>query len=95
MSPHIALLELDLYIPYAQSLKDKRMAIRSLKDRLRKRFNVSISEVDHQELWQRAGVGIVSIGPDPSYLETQMNLALEEVERLLPDCEVVGRIELM
>jgi hypothetical protein len=92
MSAHIALLEIDLHIPYAQSLKDKRMAIRSLKDRLRKRFNVAVAEVDHQDRWQRAEVGIVSIGPDPTYLENQLALVLEETERLLPDCSVVGRI---
>jgi uncharacterized protein YlxP (DUF503 family) len=89
---HVALLELDLHIPYAQSLKDKRMAVRSLKDRLRKRFNVSVAEVNHQDLWQRAGVGVVSVGPDATYLENQLALALEEVERSLPDCEVTGRI---
>ena len=44
----IALLTLDIHIPHAQSLKDKRMVVRSLKDRLRTKFNVSVSEVDHQ-----------------------------------------------
>ena len=89
---HVALLELDLHIPHAHSLKDKRMAVRSLKDRLRKRFNVSVSEVDHQDLWQRAAIGVVSIGPDPGYLERQLALALEEAERTLPDCEINSRI---
>ena len=92
---HIGLLQLDVHIPYAHSLKDKRMALRSLKDRLRKRSNVSISELDHQDLWQRAAVGIVSIGPDAVYLETQLNLALDEVERILPDCTVNGSIEFL
>lgn len=92
---HVALLELDLRIPYAQSLKDKRMALRSVKDRLRKRFNVSVSELRHQNLWQRAEVGVVSVGPDPVYLERQLAMALEDVERTLPDCEVRGRIEFL
>ena len=92
---HIGLLQLDLHLPYAHSLKDKRMALRSLKDRLRKRFNVSISELDHQDLWQRAAVGIVSIGPDAGYLEQQLNLALDEVERILPDCTVNGNINFL
>ena len=89
---HVGLLELDLHIPYAQSLKDKRMAVRSVKDRLRKRFNVSVAEVNHQELWQRAGLGVVSVGPDATYLEQQLTLALQDVERALPDCEINGRI---
>jgi uncharacterized protein YlxP (DUF503 family) len=92
---HIGLLQLDLHIPYAHSLKEKRMAVRSVKDRLRKRFNVSISELDHQELWQRAEIGVVSIGPDPQYLEQQLNLALREIERVLPDCAVTGKIEFL
>lgn len=92
---NIGLLELKLHIPYAQSLKDKRMTIRSLKDRLRKRFNVSVSEVNHQELWQRAEIGIVSIGSDPTYLEQQLALALQDVERNFPDCEINGKIGLL
>ncbi len=92
---HIGLLQLDIHLPYAHSLKDKRMALRSLKDRLRKRFNVAVSELAHQDLWQRAGVGVVSIGPDAGYLETQLNLALEEVERTLPDCTVSGIVEFL
>ncbi len=50
----IALLTLDIHIPHAQSLKDKRMIVRRLKDRLRSKFNVAVSEVEHQELWQRS-----------------------------------------
>jgi uncharacterized protein YlxP (DUF503 family) len=92
---HIGLLQLDLHLPYAHSLKDKRMAIRKLKDRLRNRFNVSVSELNHQELWQRSQVGVVSIGPDPSYLERQLSLALEEAERVLPDCTIQGDIEFL
>jgi uncharacterized protein YlxP (DUF503 family) len=92
---HVGLLELDLHIPYAHSLKDKRMAVRRLKDRLRKRFNVSVAELAHQELWQRAGIGVVSIGPDPSYLEQQLALALQDVERALPDCEINGKISFL
>jgi len=92
---HIGLLQLDLHIPYAHSLKEKRMVVRSVKDRLRKRFNVSISELGHQELWQRAEIGVVSIGPDQSYLERQLDLALQEVERILPDCTITGNIEFL
>ena len=92
---HIGVLKLDLHIPYAHSLKDKRMAVRRLKDRLRNRFNVSVSELNHQELWQRSHVGVVSVGPDPGYLEQQLQLALQEAERVLPDCTVQGDIELL
>jgi len=91
----VALLEIDLHIPHAHSLKEKRMALRSVKERLRKRFNVSVSELDHQELWQRSQLGIASIGPDARYLEEQLHLALQEVERTLPDCTVSGRVQFL
>lgn len=92
---HIGLLQLDLHIPHAHSLKDKRMALRKLKDRLRGRFNVAVSEVGHQELWQRAEVGIVSVGADHRHLEQRLTLALQEVERSLPDCTINSNIEFL
>jgi len=56
--------------------------IRSLKDRLRK-FNVSIAECDHQELWQRSTMGIVSISSDHGVLEKTLNAVAEESEKIL------------
>jgi len=47
----IGLLTLEIHIPDARSLKDKRQVIRSLKDRLRANFNVAVAELDHQDLW--------------------------------------------
>ena len=57
----IGLLTLEIHISDARSLKDKRQVLRSLKDRLRARFNVAVAELEHQELWQRSRVGVVSI----------------------------------
>jgi uncharacterized protein len=65
----IALLTLDIHIPHAQSLKDKRMILRSLRDRLRAKFNVSVAEVDHQDLWQRAQMSVVMVGSDEGFLQ--------------------------
>lgn len=79
----IGLITLDIYIPDAQSLKDKRQVLRSLKDRLRGHFNVAVAELDHQDLWQRAVVGIVGISADGHHLEQSLAAALEESERLL------------
>ena len=56
----IALLSVELYLPSSQSLKDKRMVLRRLKDRVGA-LNVAIAEVAHQDLWQRAGLGIVTV----------------------------------
>ena len=73
----IGLLTLELHLPYAHSLKEKRLVLRKIKDRLRTRFNVSVAELDHQDLWQRSVVGVVSISSDRRNLES----VLEEVER--------------
>ncbi len=53
----VGLLTLELHIPDAQSLKDKRQVLRSLKDKLRRQFNVAVAELDHHDVWQRSVVG--------------------------------------
>jgi uncharacterized protein YlxP (DUF503 family) len=53
----VGLLTLELYLPEARSLKEKRMVIKSLKDRIKNKFNVSIAEVDANDLWQRSILG--------------------------------------
>ena len=68
----IAFLTLELHIEAAQSLKDRRQVVRSLKDRLRTGFNVSVAELDGAELWNRATVGVVSISPSRDYLDGLM-----------------------
>jgi uncharacterized protein YlxP (DUF503 family) len=89
------LLTLDIHIPHAQSLKDKRMVVRSVKDRLRSKFNVSVAEVDHQDLWQRAQISVVTVGSDEGYLNQMLRHALEEAERTAPECSIQGNIEIV
>ncbi|MGB7862365.1 MAG: DUF503 domain-containing protein, partial [Candidatus Sulfotelmatobacter sp.] len=57
--PLIAFLTLELHIEAAQSLKDKRQVVRSLKDRLRASFNISVAELDPSPIWNRATIGVV------------------------------------
>jgi hypothetical protein len=68
----IALLMIDLRIEAAQSLKDKRQVTRSLKDRLRASFNISIAELDPSPLWNQATIGVVSISHSHDYLDGLM-----------------------
>jgi uncharacterized protein YlxP (DUF503 family) len=68
----IAYLTLELRIEGAHSLKDKRQVLRSVKDRLRNSFNISIAEIEATDLWQRATLGIVSISDSRDYLEGLM-----------------------
>lgn len=79
----IGLLTLEIHIPDARSLKDKRQVLRSLKDRLRAHFNVAIAELEHHELWQRARVGVVSISGDARHLEESLDAIAAESERML------------
>ena len=68
----IAFLTLELRIEAAQSLKDKRQVVRSLKDRLRASFNVSVAELDATNLWNQATIGVVSISGSRDYLDGLM-----------------------
>ncbi len=68
----IAHLTLELRIEGAQSLKDRRQVLRSLKDRLRSGFNVSVAEVDPTDLWQSATLGVVAISSSRDYLDGLM-----------------------
>jgi uncharacterized protein YlxP (DUF503 family) len=79
---NIGLLTLEIFISDSQSLKDKRMVVRSLKDRLRK-FNVSVAECEHQNLWQRSTLGVVSVASDPRILEQTLNSVLRASEEIL------------
>jgi uncharacterized protein YlxP (DUF503 family) len=87
----VALLSVDVHLPYAQSLKDKRMVLRRIKDRLQK-FNVAVAEVEHQDLWQRARLGIVAISTTTDHAEEQLRAAADEIDRVEPG--VVTRTEL-
>ena len=79
----IVLCSLEIYIPYSHSLKEKRNVLRKTMDRLRSRFNFPISEIGHQDVWQRARVGAVSIGSDPKVLERVSTQFIRESERIL------------
>jgi uncharacterized protein YlxP (DUF503 family) len=87
----IALLSVELFIPHAQSLKDKRMVLRRVKDRLQK-FNVAVAEVEHHDRWQRAGLGIVAISTAADHAERELAAAADEIERVEPG--LISRTEL-
>jgi uncharacterized protein YlxP (DUF503 family) len=70
--PMIAFLTLELRIEAAQSLKDKRQVTRSLKDRLRSSFNVSVAELEPSPLWNQATIGVVSLSDSHDYLDGLM-----------------------
>jgi len=78
----VALLTIELRIEHAQSLKDKRQVVRSLKDRLRAHFNVATAELDASGLWNRATIGVVSVSDSRDYLEGLMKNVEREAMKI-------------
>lgn len=68
----IAHLTLEIRIEGSRSLKDKRHVVRSLKDKLRAAFNVSVAEIEEADLWQRATVAVVAVSGSRDYLNGLM-----------------------
>lgn len=87
----IATLTLELAIEHAQSLKDRRQVVRSLKDKLRHGFNISIAEMDDALLWNRATLGVVAISSSAGYLSGQLREVEAAARRLAVGlgCEIV------
>jgi uncharacterized protein len=87
----VGVVQLEIVLPEAASLKDRRQVVRSLKDRLRQRFNVSVAELDQtRDLWQRATIGLCAISADRAYLEGLLTQAAEAAIRMLPGQEVIA-----
>ena len=88
----VALLTLELFLPMSQSLKDKRMVVRRLKDRLGA-MNVAVAEVAHQDVWQRAGLAVVTVASADAVAEQTLSSALAEIERLEPGLVTRSQVE--
>lgn len=84
------LCELELLIAGSQSLKDKRQVLRHLKEKIKHKFNVSVAEVDHQDLWQRAMLGMACVGNDREFVREVLSKAAEIVESS-SEVEVMNR----
>jgi len=79
----VGLIVWELHLASCQSLKDKRSVVKSLKDRLHQRFNVSVAETAHQELWQRAELTASVVSTDRRHAES----VLREADRLVAGAE--------
>lgn len=84
----VGLCTVELFMAGSQSLKDKRQVLHSLKDRLRGKFNLSIAEVDGQDLWQRAVLGMACVANDGGYVNQVLEQALNVIKGM-PAVEVV------
>lgn len=84
----VLLSEVQLFLPEAQSLKHKRAVIGSLKERLHNRFNVSVAEVDHNELWQRSTLALAVV----SNAGDHANQVIDKAVRFI---EADGRVQMI
>jgi uncharacterized protein YlxP (DUF503 family) len=72
--------EVQLYLPESRSLKDKRQVLKSLKDRLHNRFNLSVAEVDFSELWQRSTVAFAIVSNGIDHADQVISKAIRYIE---------------
>jgi uncharacterized protein YlxP (DUF503 family) len=74
--------EIRLHLHGARSLKDKRSVVRSVKDRLRQRFNVSVAEIDNHDIVQSAVLAVAQVGSDSRYVNSSLDKVVGAVRRL-------------
>ncbi|MEA2507317.1 MAG: uncharacterized protein QOH48_1935 [Actinomycetota bacterium] len=82
----IAIARFEFFIPASRSLKDKRRVLRSVIQTIRNRFNVSIAEVEYQDLWQRAAVGVSCVADSIAHCRK----VLQEVEKVMAKTALDG-----
>jgi uncharacterized protein YlxP (DUF503 family) len=83
----LGIMHLELDIEHAQSLKDKRGVLNSLKDRIRRKFNVSIAEVADHDVWNFASLGVVVVSNDQKFCNRVLDKVIDHVEAF-HDCEI-------
>lgn len=77
----VASISWQLSLPGCRSLKEKRAVVRSLKDRLRHRFNISVAETDFQDVWTRAELSVALVATDGRFADS----VLDKVDRFVED----------
>ena len=80
-----------LELPASHSLKDKRQVVRSLVERLRRKFNVAVAEVEEQETWQTAVLGLTVVSNEAGHAALQIERIVKYIEETRLDAEVVDR----
>ncbi len=84
----IGVCTIEVHVPESGSLKTKRHSIRSLKDRIRNRFNVSVAEIEDNDLWQKASLAVAAVSNDKSRLNQTLDLVLNMV-RSVPEISLL------
>jgi uncharacterized protein len=89
----VGVLVLELRLEDCHSLKEKRHAVQSLKERLRNRHNVAVAEVEYQDLWQRAAVACVTVSPDRVHAEKVLRAVEDDAVALLGPALAAADVE--
>jgi len=76
----IGVCTIELYLPDNHSLKGKRQVVKSLKEKLQHRFNVSVAEVDHLDVWQRATLGVCMISNEQAHVNRELDKVIDFIE---------------
>jgi uncharacterized protein YlxP (DUF503 family) len=82
-APVVAVLTLEIFVEDSHSLKDKRHVVKSLKDRLRQRFNVAVAEIDGLDSWQRSVIAAVTVSNERTHAEQMLQAVENESAHLL------------
>lgn len=78
----VGVLRLTLYLADSHSLKEKRGVLRKIKSRVRNEFNVSISECDDHDLWQKTQLGICQVGTTQAYIDGALRAVVRFIDEL-------------
>ena len=84
----VAACVIKLHLNGVHSLKEKRRIVKSLCTRLPQKFNLAVAEIEHQDVWQTAVLGLVTIGNDSGYLHGLLEKAVAWIETTRPDIPI-------
>jgi uncharacterized protein YlxP (DUF503 family) len=91
----VALGLVELHLGEVDSLKGKRHVLRGMKERVKNRFNVSVAEVDHEDLWQRATLALACVSNDARLANEVVSKAVNFIEALTDGAVIDVRIEIL
>ncbi len=77
----VGLANIDIHIPESGSLKSKRQLLKRIKDRVKNKFNVSIAEVGHNDLWQRTTIGVSVVANDKKFANQVLSKVVEQINK--------------
>lgn len=77
----VGICTIEIHLPESGSLKSKRQILKRIKDRIRNRFNVSIAEVENNDLWQRATLGVAAVANQGKFVNQILSQAVEHIQK--------------